>query len=1569
MLSFKWTLLFLLLLISNVTAIPGINNQDMQILVGAAGAVGVVSILGWHLAKHPKAAEDKLVAVFQSVQDGIQVMESSLSPTPTATSTTSEGPSVIVKTIISEGNTDGTPQSIDPLAEPKTRFFEVGAWSNGTITRIEEIISFQVHNTNDTNSNSSVTADNDTLAPHEWLDHENSQAERVSKGINLPVHRPSALNASSVPWNLASIFANAYADQKTKPIVEFARRKFFVVRDFLNKALGLFLKLAPAPQAFILVGIPLLANIGTVKKGLVILSRFAPLALLYLLDDLSRYIEGYPRGEAEPELTIEADTQPLPVDELVVALDTLADVPLGTTPATQSTSSLTETEEDDGAEAFDVTIESDQQSTQTAWIGNVADDEEESLPMVHPEHYTDTGICKRLCEGSLQAPPPRDSARVLEFIRNPRARKQKKEHPPPQSSRPGFRRPGQRLVLVRSALPSGALLSNTEPEAQVEATNLPLPQVPAEIPNQPQQDPLTTQAPECTAASLSERAPSSQSGMSVLPASEDMPILDNSHESEPADSQLLSIASNEHDLTDATFTEGQGTTTPSESVVSPACAPVLSTPIEDHKKDEDQEPQHHPPAPTVEVSEDESDIPNASGPLASVLETIVEEEEPKESTDQSQADGGSSNDEACENSLPSEEPPFSGDSTELSTAGFDELFNSDTPVSTPSKQPVVNRSKGTDECRPSILRSLTPSAEKTTTRPKPSRGVTIAADADGSVVNHTRHFLEHEAPAAVQESMVIDAQGQAATGVPLSAEQSTPMTTASSGEQPLLNPAAEDPTPGYQVQEQQLPLGTPGIDPAFLRTLHSWSNMSAEYQAQTLAESAQSTACPAVACEQAPSDLMEVVKAASESDPLQSGLEDMSIDAELSARMHLLSLEDAPVTMDFEQPVPMDFDRPMTTDFERPVAMDFEPGGPAVEFQFQFPQEAPQELPSPVLPPGYEPARPAGIFHEQSDLAAPGQYDQIEVDTEMEEDLMPPEHVEGLLAFNHGTTSETPAAASNEQQEPMAPEDIAALLAFNHGTTAETPAAVSNEQQEPMAPEDVAALLAVNQGTTAEAPAAVSNEQQEFMAPEDVAALLAFNEGTTSETPEAASNEVGDQPVTEPRPCKENLLQSPIPGLSIHKDADLEAERRDKPNAAKRARDGDDRVPTDPWADTPQADRMRQYEGCDRKYASMKSVTLRCDPLVAAALLQQESQQTRPAVNPFENLEHTTYPVIDPALLGEPVSQAREDSDAPQVGTQPQHGTGEMYQEYINVDQTADGDDDLHEESGVDNQVTPGDEEDNHGQGETGEYPPLEEEGAQEEVDSHYPELEDDTLGYVSVDHESEDAVQDHGDSSEDEFEAAQRAYERQRAIAEAYRTGESAYSANAEHNADEEDDEEEEESEEEDEESDEEGGEDPWDDSDSDDGYGGGYGQGDSEGNGDSGGSQERQGFGEEEDESEEELSEDDEDDDDDDDDDQSADMPGEEDGFPCRERMFRELNQLQATTPQPDTIEEPWRVVVNGRRTYDHASVASNIWWCATVGREWLWANWDGIRRVHGRYMIALCQEIIGDHEELDS
>ncbi|KIW97080.1 uncharacterized protein Z519_02472 [Cladophialophora bantiana CBS 173.52] len=223
--------------------------------------------------------------------------------------------------------------------------------------------------------------------------------------------------------------------------------------------------------------------------------------------------------------------------------------------------------------------------------------------------------------------------------------------------------------------------------------------------------------------------------------------------------------------------------------------------------------------------------------------------------------------------------------------------------------------------------------------------------------------------------------------------------------------------------------------------------------------------------------------------------------------------------------------------------------------------------------------------------------------------------------------------------------------------------------------------------------------------------------------------------------------------------------------------------------------------------------------------------------------------------------------------------------------------------------------------------------------------LEDDVAGHAVTDSGSEAdfIARGQGNPLDDEFDAAQLAYFRLREEYEAQHRQMKEESGNVHPASGEQDLGEDEESESE-EGSDEEGRENPWDDSDDGEdnhGNGGGYrhgGSGGSEGSGrdehgGSGGCQQEQR------QSDIEDFDDRNDDEQQDEDWSEVALPGEEDGFPCRDRIFRELKRLQQKVPQPFEIPEPTRIFVNRQQTYFHASVAKHIWWCVTAqGREWL-------------------------------
>ena len=78
-----------------------------------------------------------------------------------------------------------------------------------------------------------------------------STASNVSLGINICKPDSPALYTTFSDWHLAPIFMNAYQDSKMKPFVEFARRKFLVFRNFLDKALAPLWRCLPTNPLFV----------------------------------------------------------------------------------------------------------------------------------------------------------------------------------------------------------------------------------------------------------------------------------------------------------------------------------------------------------------------------------------------------------------------------------------------------------------------------------------------------------------------------------------------------------------------------------------------------------------------------------------------------------------------------------------------------------------------------------------------------------------------------------------------------------------------------------------------------------------------------------------------------------------------------------------------------------------------------------------------------------------------------------------------------------------------------------------------------------------------------------------------------------------------------------------------------------------------------------------------------------------------------------------------------------------------------------------------------------------------
>ncbi|EXJ72141.1 uncharacterized protein A1O5_04645 [Cladophialophora psammophila CBS 110553] len=1517
MLSLKWILLFCLCFFSNVEAIPRILTPDIGVFVGAAGAVGFAGLVGWNLLRPSKTGNIPV----QSHRDRVTFSGSSLLPMPTATPTGFEAPS-IVKTVVSKGSTDVVPQSMCRSAVPMTRFFEVEAWSNGTIIYIEEIAGLRVGDLNNRYSNGSVSAMKETFTLSEELEEDNSQASGVSWSINIPEPQPPALNVSSSPWELAWIFLNVHADRKLRPVIESARRDFFIVLDFLNKALTLILKLVsthPARAVFILVGVPLVTKFGSAvaRRGLIMLSLYAPLIILLLQDNLDRYIGWYAGREEEPELNTEVATEPLPVEEQVSTPELQTEAPLDLTPAGDEEDSLP-------GEFFDAAERDNEESLPGEFL-----DSAEHLPSLgpveaspltcDPENYKATGIFKA---------PPASKVSQLSPSRKTSIRQRTDEN---QMHGRLLRDQlfGRRWKDSTSTAAQGLedLSSRKALEEQAEPSHLQKPGVPTESHDQLQPAHLVAEESECTVTLESEQVPSPQSSSSIMPCSTDIPMFQQSHGNEPVERQLESTVSDKHDdvtsrsfptgiyndtvstetessfhsglhhgpmpqpgqgqpamyASEPTSPEGESIILPSETVHSPTHSNISSIPTEDDKK--------------IEDDKDENGSPQGPGPSTRILEAIPEEEQPEESTDNSlHNNDGNSNDQACRKGSTSKNPlsptrfgsaggvaydfgsalataqerlkeltrpsirgtdgasGATGDCTDCGTTEFGYLLDSNAPVSTPSKQPIVDVFNGTGGGRRGGLRSQTQAVGTAASRSERGRGVTFATESDGSVVNQTYYFQIEEAPVALRDSMVVDAQGQQATGVQVSTEQppaalpdsmlvdaqgqqatgvqvSTEqppsVVSASAGEQQPFNFVAPDPAPGYKTQAEEEPHVASQVTPAFFSALDSWSRMPADYRTQALAEWALGPQILPPVANTAEPEPIEAAEAAAEAEPSQSVPHLVNTDEILSASMSGLFLGQDPVNMDYEHDGPA---------HEVPFAQQVSQGPPV------SPQSAVQEQAAAIAL-GYRPAHPVSMDSQQHDSAASHQPRSLEA-----------------------------------QAHPVEMRD-------------------------------------------------------EYMA--DVAAVSAFDKGSTSDTPQASSTPA--YPSIFPQSQGDGFPHSPLPGLDFYQQADLEAERRQR----------------DEFRHLPQRNRATQYRGSDRKPLPMESVRFRCEPSQRSVFLRDSSQQT-PHKGPPQPAETLLSNMSNAATPQNPGNQAFQSSDIPAGGTQSQVRAAETGQDSQHSTPSRGSKDDAQKESDATVDDLSFEEEDIQNQsGRVSQFPPL----------------EDDVAGHAVTDSgsEAEFIAEGQGDSLDDEFDAAQLAYFRLREECEAQRRQMEEERGNAHPASGEQDLDEDEESESE-EESDEEGREDPWgeDDEDEDedeeeeqDNHGDG---GDEHGG--SGGSQQEQRPSDIEDF-------DDRDEDEKHDEDWSEDaLLGEEDGFPCRDRIFRELSRLEQKVPQPFEIPEPTRIFVNRKQAYVHASVAKHIWWCVTAqGREWLFNNWDGIRKSHGWDMIERCQETVDRHEEVEA
>ncbi|KAH0846537.1 hypothetical protein FOPE_10964 [Fonsecaea pedrosoi] len=1795
MLSFKWTLLLSLWLVANVAAIPRIATQEIELFVGAAGAVTMASALGWHLLRNKRAAE----------------------------APASVGPS-FVKTVVSKGSRDVIFRPTHPSTVPMTRFFSVQAWTNGTIIYTEEIVDLRLGDLTNRNPSSSVIVTEDICLSHERIDQDTCEAGNVSMGIDVEELPSPSDNEPSVWRSLASSMANmiTHAHSKMEPTIEFARQTFFAIHNFLNKALVPFLRLIPthpALAAFILLGIPLLIKLGPIaamiclifmrrygpaagKRGLwlcraaaattatvftwlcrfaaaaattafILLCRYAPVVLLYLQDSLARFIRWNVEGDEGSDIAIEEALEALPVDEVVVSLDPSTDAPLDPTPATQVTPSLPETSENDGVGTLVNSTEAEKPAEQASPVDTPPHDKEDgllsqppfaskdplapdlggepsqsdSLPVVsNPIRPRD--MVEHLADRPFTRRDPRARLSILTGARNPgeRQRQQLAERASRQAE---FSAKADSLYAMgrpdrRSSQPQPARMVTEKPgsDNDVASEKVPSPQTESSVVSTPGDIPVVEELGEKESPNIQLRSnttneheteshdgASSQSqlglddvneheDLSAASPSKDIPILGEPQEEKSSNSPLRPITSNENDLVGpesvstelrdgrtstetppllepnlgsippsqeeqdsaatfpSTFTEEESITRSSGPVFSSASAPIKSNAVENEEKAEDDNSQNRVgkekdirPRPMVEDAEDEDDNRPTSTPSTGILEMVAGAEQPLEG--EAKRDNGG-NEGPLSSSVSGIDAPeerrqqsndasaqrtddasgVSGDSIATGTADFGGLFDSDSPVTSPSTQRDVHQSHGTGVRRPGGLRTQTQEAGVTPSRSERVRGVTFATESDGSVVSQTCHFRSDEAPAVLRDSMVVDAQGAAATGIQVSNEQPTPVVSAF-------------------ARTQGQPLGGSGFDSAFLRSLQSFSLMSEEDQARVLAESARGSVDPPVVTSQMDPDLMDVTEDAPEPEPepMQFEPQQKSVDDMLSTAMRDLSLEQDAAEMDYEHDGAV---------HQLPVGPEAPQGQSWAVHQVLAELAAPQGQFWPVQPtvqqeevatgvPGYEPARPVGLYVEDV-----------------------------------------------EEDDPGAPNPY-------RWRESQMRSVLTNE---------------------------------EFMLARDLAALLEFNRSGTTEVPQTVSNQPAIQSTFEPQPNEGHFAQSAIPGLNIHHVADLEEERRQHVCGVKRNREDDPLLPGNETIGIPDFHRATQYTGTDRKRLSMRSPLSQCNTSQPKTLLGSALEQ---AIR-----RHLPLPAVNPTAPINPISPSLQDGDVQPRGTQPQDSTDEKDQKSPDIVSSGEGDADVQGSSSITGQGTPAQEERGvHNQGETdSQNPPIEdaltertvtdhesreiapgnanpveedfaatltayerqlaadaihsgqqpennaqgsadpveydieallleherqvaaeasqtgqetEDNAQGNTDSveddfaatlaayerqlatdaihsgQQPEnnaqgsadpIEDDIeallleherqvaaeashtgqepenniqgnstsieddfewllreyegqaseesdSGQETEDDDQDDATSVEGDhrsmlfayarqvaaeenrSEEDlgddtqgsgdpldvDYEAALQAYERQAAIAQANRTGQgqdgvSSPDTDTERGSDEEDGQ------------DEEGRQNPWDNGDDEDNNGNGAesAHGGSEGSqkGDVIDSEDWNQGQEDGDEEEEESS----------DEDFWDAMPGEEDGSPCRDRMFRELNRLQNRVPQPSTIPEPRPKYVERRRSsYMEPSVAEHIWWCATDrGRDWLWDNWATIRVEYGWKMIDRCRDIVDEYEE---
>ncbi|KIW97081.1 uncharacterized protein Z519_02473 [Cladophialophora bantiana CBS 173.52] len=1080
MLSLKWILLFFLCFCSNVEAIPRILTKDIEVFVGGAGAVGFAGLVGWHLLKPSKTAN----VTVQSHKDRVTRSSSSLLPTPTAAPTGFEAPS-IVKTVVSKASADAVPQSMCHSPVPMTRFFEVEAWSNGTIICVEEIDGLRVGDLDNRYPNGPASATNETFILPEELKEDNSQASGLSLIINIHEPQPPALKVTSSPWELVLIFLNAHADRKLRPIIESARRDLFIVRDFLNKALALVLKLVPTHSAkavFIPIGVPLVTKFGpaVASRGLVMLSLYAPLIILYLQDNLDRYIGWYAGREEEPELNTEVATEPLPIEEEVSTPELQMEAPLDSTPAGDEEGSLP-------GKFVDAAERDSEESLPREFLDSAEHlpslGSAEASPLTYdPENYKATGIFKA---------PPASKVSQLSPSRKTSSRQRSdgnQMHGRLLRDQLFGRRWKDSTATATQGLED--LSSKKALKKQAEPSNSKKLGIPTESLNQLQPAHLVAQESKRTVTLESEQVPSQQSSSSIMPCSTDVPMFEQSHGNEPTERQLGSTVSDKHDdvmprsfptgiyngnastgtescfksglhhgpmpqpgqeplaiyASEPTSPEGESIMLHSETVHSPTRSNISSIPTEDDKKNEDVK--------------DENGSSQGPGPSTRRLKAIPEEEQPEERTDNSlHNDDGKSNDQAFRKGSTSRNPlsptrfgsdggagydfgsalaiaqerlkeltrpsvrgtddvsGATGDCNGSGTADFGDLFDSTTPASTPSKQPIVDVFNGTGGRRRGGLRSQTQAVDTASSRSERGRGVAFATESDGSVVNQTYYFQIGEAPVALRDSMVIDAQGQQATGVRVSTEQPPSVVPASDGEQQSFNFVAPDPAPGYEAQAQEQPLVASRITPAFFAALDSWSRMPADYRTQALVEWALRPEILLPAANTAEPQPIEAAKAVAQAEPSQSVPQQVNTDEILSASMSGLFLGQGPADMDYEH------------------------DGPAHEVAFaqQVPQGPPVSLQSAVqeqaaaIALGCRPAHPVSMDSQQHGSAASHQPRSLESQAhpaQMLDEYMA--DVAAVSAFDRGSTSDNPKASSTPAYPSIFPQSLGDGLPHSH---------------------------------------------------------------------------------------------------------------------------------------------------------------------------------------------------------------------------------------------------------------------------------------------------------------------------------------------------------------------------------------------------------------------------------------------------------------------------------------------------------------------------------------------------------